>query len=81
MKDRAEASFKRKEIQAREGIKAMAEYEADKVAVRAKTERLRELRLAKEAADAKAEAEKPAKVAKPVKAGKAGKTTGGKKKK
>ena len=51
MQDKAEASFKRKEIQAREGIKAMADYEADKIAVRAKTARLRELRLAKEEAD------------------------------
>jgi hypothetical protein len=56
-KDKAEASFKRKEIQAREGVKAMADYQADQVAVRAKTARLRELRLAKEEADRKAEAE------------------------
>jgi hypothetical protein len=56
-KDKAEASFKRKEIQAREGVKAMADYQADQVAVRAKTARLRELRLAKEEADRAAEAE------------------------
>jgi hypothetical protein len=49
-RDRAEASFK-KEQKAREGQKAMAEYEAAGAAVRAKTERLRALRLAKEAAE------------------------------
>ena len=57
VKDKAEASFKRKEIQAREGVKAMADYQADQVAVRAKTARLRELRLAKEEADRAADAE------------------------
>jgi len=35
--------------QAEDGRKAMAEYHADAVAVRAKTERLRALRLAREA--------------------------------
>ena len=52
--DRAEASFK-KEQKAREGMKAMAEYEAARAAVRAKTARLRALRLAKEAAELEAE--------------------------
>jgi hypothetical protein len=61
MKDRAEASFKRKELQAREGVKAMAEYEAAQSATREKTKRLRELRLAKEAADSKVGAPPPAK--------------------
>jgi len=56
--ERAEAAFTKKEHQAREGAKAVAEYEAEGRAVRAKTERLRALRLAKEAADRKAEAEK-----------------------
>jgi hypothetical protein len=37
----------------------MAEYEASQAAVRKKTERLRALRLAKEAEDAKAKAEAP----------------------
>jgi len=55
----AEAKFKRKEVQAREGAKAMAEYEASQVATRAKTARLKALREAKEAADAKAAAEAP----------------------
>jgi hypothetical protein len=37
---------------AADGKKAMAEYEAQAIAVRAKTERLRALRLAREAAEA-----------------------------
>jgi hypothetical protein len=47
---RAEASFK-KEERAKEGAKAMMEYQANSRMVREKTERLRALRLAKEAAD------------------------------
>jgi hypothetical protein len=47
---RAEASF-RKEERAKEGAKAMLEYQANTRLVREKTERLRALRLAKEAAD------------------------------
>jgi hypothetical protein len=43
---RAEASFKKKEERAREGAKAAAEYEANVIAVREKTARLRALRLA-----------------------------------
>jgi hypothetical protein len=46
---RAESSFK-KDARAREGAKAMSEYEANIRAVREKTARLRALRLAKEAA-------------------------------
>ena len=46
----AEAQFK-KEERATEGAKAMTEYKATVDAERAKTERLRALRLAKEAAD------------------------------
>jgi hypothetical protein len=49
--DRAEASFK-KEERAREGAKAMRDYEAEGRAVREKTARLKLLRLAKEAAEA-----------------------------
>lgn len=52
--DRAEASFK-KDQKAREGAKAMAEYEAASIAMREKTARLRALRLRKEAADAEGE--------------------------
>jgi hypothetical protein len=47
---RAEASFK-KEERAKGGGKAMMEYHANSRLVREKTERLRALRLAKEAAD------------------------------
>ena len=49
---RAEASF-RKEERAKEGAKAMMEYQANSRMVRERTERLRALRLAKEAADKK----------------------------
>ena len=52
--ERAQAAFHKKEIQAREGATAMAEYQAAGNAERAKTERLRALRLAKEAADQEA---------------------------
>lgn len=47
---RAEAQFKKKEEQRREGQQAMAEYQAQAVATREKTERLRALRLAREEA-------------------------------
>jgi hypothetical protein len=53
---RAEANFKKKEIQLREGAKAMAEYVAAGRAEREKTARLKLLREAKEAADAQAAA-------------------------
>ena len=59
--DRAEASFKKKELQARDASKAMAEYEAGLRSEREKTVRLRLLREAKEAAEAAAKpAGKPA---------------------
>ena len=51
---RAEAAFKRKEQQLREGQIAMAEYTAAQHATREKTERLRALRLARDAALGKA---------------------------
>jgi hypothetical protein len=47
---RAEASF-RKEERAKDGAKAMMEYQANIRMVREKTERLKALRLAKETAD------------------------------
>ena len=50
-KARAEALFKRKEEQARQATKAWIEYEAQRRAVAEKTERLRALRLAKEAVE------------------------------
>jgi hypothetical protein len=49
---RAEASF-RKEERAKDGAKAMMEYQANSRRVREKTARLKALRLAKEAADKK----------------------------
>ena len=49
---RAEASF-RKEERAKEGAEAMMEYQANIRMVREKTERLKALRLAKEAANKK----------------------------
>jgi hypothetical protein len=55
----ADSKFKRKEQQLRDGAKATAEYEAAGHAMRAKTEKLRALRLAKEAADKKAAEEGP----------------------
>jgi len=55
----AEAQFKKTQKQ-QEGAAAMAAYVAEADAVRAKTARLRELRLAKEAAD-KALKNEPAK--------------------
>ena len=51
---RAEASFN-KEERAKDGAKAMMEYQANSRIIREKTERLRALRLAKEAADKEAE--------------------------
>jgi hypothetical protein len=47
-RERAERNFKREE-RALDGRKAMAEYEAQAVATRKKTARLKALRLAKEA--------------------------------
>ena len=49
-KARAEASFKKVE-RAKDGAKAMMEYQTNGKVVREKTERLKALRLAKEAAD------------------------------
>ena len=49
-KQQADAQF-RKVQRAEDGKKAMAEYEASVAAVRAKTEKLRELRLARDAAE------------------------------
>lgn len=60
-KAKAEATFKRRQEQARDGAIAMAEYIAAQDATRAKTERLRALRLAKEAADRQAAELRPAK--------------------
>ena len=51
IRERAEASFKKKEIRALEGRQAMAEYTADGLAVREKTNRLKALRVARDAAE------------------------------
>jgi hypothetical protein len=53
-RERAEQKFRKKEIEARDASKAMAEYQAGLAAQREKTARLRALREAKEAADAAA---------------------------
>ena len=64
---RAEANFK-KEERAKEGAKAMLEYEAGGREIRENMAKLKALRLAKQAADGAKEAVKPAKPAKvPVK--------------
>ena len=55
VKTKANAAF-RKEQQAREGAIAMTEYVAEQRHVRSNMEKLRELRLAKEAEEAKAAA-------------------------
>ena len=64
---RAEANFK-KEERAKEGAKAMLEYQTNSRIVREKMSRLKALRLAKEAADKEAVA-----AAKPAGKGKAAK--------
>jgi hypothetical protein len=64
-----EIRLNRKRTQEVEGIKAMAEIAAADVAIRKRTEKLRALRLAKEAADR----EKPPEVAVKSKAKKAAK--------
>jgi CelD/BcsL family acetyltransferase involved in cellulose biosynthesis len=56
-RERAELKFRKKEIEAREASKAMADYQAGLVAQREKTARLRALRQAKEAAEAADRAE------------------------
>ena len=60
VRERAEASFTKKEQAAQEGQKARMQYEAEGRAVLEKTERLRALRLAKEQADRDAIVDKPA---------------------
>ena len=62
-KARAEASF-RKEERARDGAKAMMEYQANSRVVREKMARLKALRLAKEAAEKELESAGKPKAAK-----------------
>lgn len=49
--DRGSTAMQKKEERLREGQKAMAEYLADEHAMRARTAKLRALRLARDAAD------------------------------
>jgi hypothetical protein len=74
-RERAEQKFKKKEIEARDASKAMAEYQAGLVAQREKTARLRALRQAKEAAEAAARRTQAA-----HNAGEAGERTGSRRK-
>ena len=57
-RNRAEAEFKKKAQNAREGEIAAGQYKAAGLAVREKTARLRALRLAKEATEMDAQVEK-----------------------
>jgi hypothetical protein len=59
-RERAELKFRKKEIEARDASKAMADYQAGLIAQREKTARLKALREAKEAADTAARAAKAA---------------------
>jgi hypothetical protein len=59
-KDEANVQFKKLQ-RAEDGKKAMSEYESEGIALRKKTERLKALRLAKEATDQAAAAALPAK--------------------
>jgi hypothetical protein len=61
--DRANAQFNKLQ-RAEDGKKAMSEYETDRIAVIAKTERLRTLRVARDAAGQAAPAEEPVATAK-----------------
>ncbi len=72
-KDEAQAQFAKTQ-KVEDGRKAMAEYEAAAIAVRAKTERLRALRLARDAELAKNAPAKPAAKRKSAKATKAAAT-------
>jgi hypothetical protein len=64
-KDDANAQFEKMQ-RAEDGKKALSEYEADAVAVRAKTARLRALRLARDAAEQATAAAQPAPAKKKV---------------
>jgi len=74
-KDDAQAQFQKLQ-RAEDGKKAMSEYEAEGIAVRAKTERLRALRLARDAAEAAAAPPKKTAGKKKPAAGKKGSAKG-----
>jgi hypothetical protein len=59
-RERAELKFRKKEIEARDASKAMADYKAGLIAQREKTAKLKALREAKEAADTAARGAKAA---------------------
>jgi len=59
--ERGSTALQKKEERLREGQEAMAEYLADKDAMRERTARLRALRLARDAANHQASAAPPAK--------------------
>jgi hypothetical protein len=63
--DTANAQFKKAQRE-QDGKKAMAEYEADGIAMRAKTAKLKALRLARDAEQAATEAANPVPKKKPV---------------
>ena len=67
---RADSRFKKSEDASTQRQKAMAETAAEDQARRVKTSKLKELRLAKEAADLAAEALKPKPAKKPARAAK-----------
>lgn len=58
-KEGADAAFKKKQERLKDGEQAMAQYEADRLAVLQKTARLRALRLARDAAAKPAPAPAP----------------------
>lgn len=58
-KDEAQLQFSKLQ-KAEDGKKAMSEYEADRIALRTKTERLKAMRLARDAAEKAAVSEEPA---------------------
>lgn len=64
-RQRAETKFEKAKVASRESDKVWAQHEAEGRAIRAKTARLKTLRLAKEAADLELAAE-AAKTAKPA---------------
>jgi hypothetical protein len=72
--DRANAQFKKLQKSV-DGKKAMSEYETEQAAVRAKTERLKALRLARDAAQEAAPAKAPVAAKKKAKAVKKEKTS------
>ena len=61
-KEQANAQFKKLQ-RSEDGKKALSEYESERIAVRAKTERLRALRLARDAAEHAAALAAPPKAA------------------